>query len=103
MAARKTEQLGAVASLVARQRVARARRLWHQVELAALGNLSDDAWLALYRRFDRAAKATGSRAGGRVSIRIPTKAKCIECGRVFNLLDEDDAGEWHYGHDCEAG
>ena len=27
--------------------------------------------------------------------------KCPECGRVFNLLDEDDATEFHYGHDCE--
>ena len=29
------------------------------------------------------------------------KAKCPECGRVFDLLDEDDASEWYYGHDCE--
>jgi len=28
--------------------------------------------------------------------------KCVECGRVFNLLDEKDASEFHYGHDCEA-
>ena len=34
-------------------------------------------------------------------MRIQTKAKCLECGRVFDLLDEDDAQEWHYGHDCE--
>ena len=26
---------------------------------------------------------------------------CAECGRVFDLLDDDDANEWHYGHDCE--
>jgi len=32
---------------------------------------------------------------------IQTKARCVECSRVFDLLDEDDAGEWHYGHDCE--
>ncbi len=25
---------------------------------------------------------------------------CIECGRVFDLLDETDANEWYYGHDC---
>jgi hypothetical protein len=31
-----------------------------------------------------------------------TKAKCPECGRVFDLTDEDDASEWLYGHDCEA-
>ena len=30
------------------------------------------------------------------------KAKCPECGRVFDLLDETDAEEWAYGHDCEA-
>ena len=33
---------------------------------------------------------------------IQTKAKCVECSRVFNLLDEADAEEWHYGHDCEV-
>jgi hypothetical protein len=27
--------------------------------------------------------------------------QCPECGRVFDLLDEDEAGEWLYGHDCE--
>jgi hypothetical protein len=27
--------------------------------------------------------------------------KCAECKRVFNLLDETDAEEWYYGHDCE--
>jgi len=27
---------------------------------------------------------------------------CVECGRNFDLMDEDDASEWHYGHDCEA-
>ena len=30
-----------------------------------------------------------------------SKAKCTECGRVFDLFDEDDANEWYYGHDCE--
>lgn len=30
-----------------------------------------------------------------------TKVQCIECNRIFDLLDEDDAQEWHYGHDCE--
>ena len=33
---------------------------------------------------------------------IQTKAKCRECGRVFDLFDENDAAEWAYGHDCEA-
>lgn len=27
---------------------------------------------------------------------------CPECGRVFDLTDEDDANEFYYGHDCEA-
>lgn len=30
-------------------------------------------------------------------------ARCCECGRVFDLSDETDAEEWHYGHDCESG
>lgn len=29
-------------------------------------------------------------------------AQCVECGRVFDLLDETDAEEWAYGHDCEG-
>lgn len=29
------------------------------------------------------------------------KAECPECNRVFDLFDEDDANDWHYGHDCE--
>ena len=32
---------------------------------------------------------------------IQTRAKCQECERVFDLMDEDDAQEWYYGHDCE--
>ena len=26
---------------------------------------------------------------------------CAECARVFDLMDEADAQEWYYGHDCE--
>jgi hypothetical protein len=26
--------------------------------------------------------------------------RCPECGRVFDLLEETDAEEWTYGHDC---
>lgn len=29
------------------------------------------------------------------------KAQCEECGRVFDLTDEDEANEYAYGHDCE--
>jgi ribosomal protein S27AE len=32
---------------------------------------------------------------------IKTKAKCPECGRVFDLTESNDANEWAYGHDCE--
>jgi DNA-directed RNA polymerase subunit RPC12/RpoP len=28
---------------------------------------------------------------------------CAECGREFDLADEQDAEEWYYGHDCEEG
>lgn len=27
---------------------------------------------------------------------------CVECGRRFDLADEDDSYEWAYGHDCES-
>lgn len=27
--------------------------------------------------------------------------KCPECGRKFDLSNEDEAAEWSYGHDCE--
>lgn len=30
------------------------------------------------------------------------KRTCVECGRVFDLLDPTDADEWATGHDCEA-
>lgn len=33
---------------------------------------------------------------------VNTKTKCVECDRVFDLLNETDAQEWYYGHDCEA-
>ena len=35
-------------------------------------------------------------------MKIQTKAKCVECDRVFDLLDEAEAEEWYYGHDCEC-
>jgi hypothetical protein len=28
-------------------------------------------------------------------------ARCPECFRVFDLMNEVDAEEWYYGHDCE--
>jgi hypothetical protein len=27
---------------------------------------------------------------------------CAECDRMFDLLDDVDAQEWFYGHDCEV-
>lgn len=30
------------------------------------------------------------------------KRRCVECGRVFDLTDENDADEWFAGHDCEV-
>lgn len=35
-------------------------------------------------------------------MKLSTKAKCVECDRVFDLLNELDANEWSYGHDCES-
>ena len=35
-------------------------------------------------------------------MKVNSKAICEECERVFNLLDEDQANEWYYGHDCES-
>jgi len=31
-----------------------------------------------------------------------TTERCLECLRVFDLMDETDAQEYYYGHDCEA-
>lgn len=27
---------------------------------------------------------------------------CVECGRRFDLTNQQDADEFAYGHDCEA-
>jgi hypothetical protein len=34
-------------------------------------------------------------------MKVKTKMECPECDRLFDLLDEDEANEWYYGHDCE--
>lgn len=31
-----------------------------------------------------------------------SRQECPECGRVFDLSDENDSSEWYYGHDCEV-
>ncbi len=28
-------------------------------------------------------------------------ARCVECGRVFDLMNQTDAAELAAGHDCE--
>jgi hypothetical protein len=33
---------------------------------------------------------------------LKTTAMCEECERVFDLMDEEEASEFYYGHDCEA-
>jgi hypothetical protein len=33
---------------------------------------------------------------------LGTKATCIECNRVFNLLNLEDVNEYYFGHDCEV-
>ena len=35
-------------------------------------------------------------------MKIATKAKCVECDRVFDLSNRQDSQEWAYGHDCES-
>lgn len=47
----------------------------------------------------RRAEITPTRAG---IVAVHTKAVCGECYRVFDMENEIDAQEWHYGHDCEA-
>ena len=33
-------------------------------------------------------------------MKISTKARCVECNRIFDLLDDNDSNEWAY--DCEV-
>jgi hypothetical protein len=30
------------------------------------------------------------------------EVECPECGRIFDLLNPDDASDYEYGHDCEV-
>ena len=34
--------------------------------------------------------------------RLVTNVRCHECNRVFDLLNDTDAQEYYYGHDCEV-
>jgi phage terminase large subunit GpA-like protein len=33
--------------------------------------------------------------------RRPWYVRCAECGRIFDLFDEQHAAEVYFGHDCE--
>ena len=35
-------------------------------------------------------------------VRMLENMSCQECGRVWDLNDEDDANDYYYGHDCEV-
>jgi hypothetical protein len=35
-----------------------------------------------------------------IAVRIPFQ--CVECERVFDMTDDNEADEWFYGHDCEV-
>ncbi len=37
-----------------------------------------------------------------IDVRKQRQPVCVECARVFDLMDSEDAQEWFYGHDCEA-
>lgn len=34
--------------------------------------------------------------------KLTNKKLCTECWRTFDLMVEDDAQEFYYGHDCEV-
>jgi len=59
--------------------------------LAGLYLIATRIWWIMYRH------NIGVRA-----MKISTRAKCVECNRIFDLLNEEEAGEWAYGHDCEV-
>lgn len=40
--------------------------------------------------------------GDIMQIAVNHLAKCTECDRQFNLLIEEEAEEFYYGHDCEV-
>lgn len=37
-----------------------------------------------------------------MDLRANAVMKCFECGRLFDLRDEETAMEWSFGHDCEV-
>ena len=48
------------------------------------------------------ARQDGATGRGDGAVGQVATVQCRECGRVFDLTDEDDAAEWFYGHDCET-
>ena len=79
----------------------RARAELHGPEHACL-------WLvnrAAHNRItpENAAVILSQHIAARVASKTARVSKtCPECGREFDMADETDAEEWHYGHDCEA-
>ena len=37
-----------------------------------------------------------------IGARMVTSVRCDECNRMFDLMNDIDAQEYYYGHDCEA-
>lgn len=35
------------------------------------------------------------------NLRTAYLVMCEECGRVFDLVNQDDEADWALGHDCE--
>jgi hypothetical protein len=76
--------------------------------LAGRGNDGDDSTsrrLSKWVQYLHHTPPRGARVLHRLRgdiVKISTKARCIECERVFDLLDDNDASEWAYGHDCEV-
>jgi hypothetical protein len=38
----------------------------------------------------------------KITVRPLIPFQCVECQRVFDMTNDDEADEWMYGHDCEA-
>jgi hypothetical protein len=50
---------------------------------------------------DHGEEGVGSRLADGI-MALGDRRRCVECGRVFDMLDPTDAQEWFYGHDCEV-
>jgi hypothetical protein len=47
-------------------------------------------------------KMTTTNYGAELLRHIQTTEMCFECGREFDLFNEEEANEFINGHDCEA-